>query len=203
MEIQVRLQLVQLAVSFASGTALGAFYDVLRVIRRRSGKNVLADILFSLAALAVLFVLGMSIGGGALNWAMAVFAALGFGFYMAVFSGMLLRALNRLADMLEKLVNVCMKPFKAVEKFLEKRAKSAIIKLRGRFTMVKKTHGEDAHEENTKHNSSSDYGADALRYHKFHKRADAVGERGNADGRAESGNRKRRKGKRRTAVKGG
>ena len=201
MEIQVRLQLVQLVVSFTAGMALGVVYDVLRVIRRRSGKNALADVMFSLVVLSVLFVLGMSIGDGAINWAMAVFAALGFAFYMAVLSTMLLILLNRIADMLAKLVKTCMKPVKKMKNFLEKNAKSATDKLRTRYTMMKNASGGDGHEENTQHNRSCDYGADALRYHKSRQRHDAVGKNNGTDGRAESGNRNRRKGKRRPELK--
>lgn len=203
MEISVRLQLVQLAVSFASGMALGFVYDILRVIRRRSGKNALADALFSLTVLTVLFVLGMSIGGGALNWAMAVFAALGFAFYMAVLSTVLLLLLNRAADMLAKLVKTCMKPVKKVINFLEKNAKSATDKLRTRYTMMKNAHGGDDHEENAQYNRPCDYGADALRYHKSRQCHAAAGKNeGTYDGAA-GGNRNRRKGKRRPAGKDG
>lgn len=97
MQTAVSLQLAQLAASVLLGSLLGGLYDVLRVIRRRTGSNAVPDMLFGSAALVLMFYLGMDIGGGSMHVFMLCSVILGFALYMLLLSSVILKALDAAA----------------------------------------------------------------------------------------------------------
>ena len=97
MKTPVSLQLAQVAASVMLGFLLGGLYDVLRVIRRRTGSNAVPDVLFWMASLASVFSLGMDIGGGSMHIFMLCSVMLGFALYMLLLSPAVLKLLDAIA----------------------------------------------------------------------------------------------------------
>lgn len=97
MQTPVSLQLAQLSASVLLGVLLGVLYDMLRVIRRRTGSDAVPDILFGTAALTLMFYLGMDIGGGSMHIFMLCSVVLGFALYMLLLSTVVLKALDAAA----------------------------------------------------------------------------------------------------------
>lgn len=120
MHIDVSLQLAQLGASALLGFALGAVYDILRIIRRRLATNVLPDIIFCLLTLAALFTLGMDIGAGALHIFMLCAVVIGFCLYMLLLSAAVLFALDAFADLLGRIFAPVKKLIKIISKFSRK-----------------------------------------------------------------------------------
>lgn len=88
MENPTQLQLLQAAVFFSAGIAVGVVYDICRAVRRCSGKTVqaMADVLFVFALSSLLFVLAMLVGEGQLRIFMTGCTALGAAAYSSVCS---------------------------------------------------------------------------------------------------------------------
>lgn len=97
MQTPVSLQLAQVAASVMLGFLLGGLYDVMRVIRRRTGSNAVPDVLFWMASLASVFSLGMDIGGGSMHIFMLCSVMLGFALYMLLLSPAVLKLLDAIA----------------------------------------------------------------------------------------------------------
>mgnify|MGYP004664949167 FL=1 len=84
MEIAVGAQALGLVLAFVMGAGMGVLYDVLRPLRRRSGRGGAAalDALYMLLCGALSFVFAMGAGSGKLGmWELAATLA-GFAGYM-------------------------------------------------------------------------------------------------------------------------
>lgn len=132
MQISVSLQLAQIAASVLLGFALGGLYDILRVIRRASGKNALADVLFGVAAIVSVFSLGMDIGGGALHIFMLCSVLLGTAMYMLLLSRIILKALDAVA----RAFGFIVRPVKKALEFFSKTVKKLFAKFTNCSTIL-------------------------------------------------------------------
>lgn len=98
MKTDISLQLMSLSLALLLGFTLGAVYDMLRPIRRSSGKTVTAiiDILFALISGTVLFLFAMGAGSGKLGiWELTA-AFLGFTAYTYTLSDFLFHVFSKL-----------------------------------------------------------------------------------------------------------
>jgi hypothetical protein len=102
-EITVSRQALEAAAALLLGAGAGAFYDILRVIRRRLPLKIVTaacDLIFSLAAFAALFLLGMTLGGGRARALLCVLAVLGGALYFLVLSRPALYFMEGIADLM-------------------------------------------------------------------------------------------------------
>lgn len=97
MELDIGAQALGLALAFVMGAAMGAMYDVLRPLRRRSGRGGAAvlDVLYMLVCGALAFVFAMGAGSGRLGvWELGS-TLTGFAGYMHTLSDLLFPLLDR------------------------------------------------------------------------------------------------------------
>lgn len=105
MEIAVGAQALGLVLAFVMGAGMGVLYDVLRPLRRRSGRGGAAalDALYMLLCGALSFVFAMGAGSGKLGmWELAATLA-GFAGYMYTLSDTVFPLLDRAAGMIGRL----------------------------------------------------------------------------------------------------
>ena len=105
MEIAVGAQALGLVLAFVMGAGMGVLYDVLRPLRRRSGRGGAAalDALYMLLCGALSFVFAMGAGSGKLGmWELAATLA-GFAGYMYTLSDAVFPLLDRAAGMIGRL----------------------------------------------------------------------------------------------------
>lgn len=128
MEQDVALQALRLALAFVLGAALGICYDLIRPLRRRSGRVGAAalDVVFALASGAAVFAFAMGAGSGKMGiWELAA-SLTGFAGYMhtlsdAVFAltDAFFSSILRLGACTEKII----KKFAQTTKFLFQKAR--------------------------------------------------------------------------------
>lgn len=123
MENPTQLQLMQAAVFFSAGIAVGLVYDVCRAVRRCSGYTVqtITDVIFVCMTAAVLFVLGMLVGNGQLRIFMIGCLCLGAAGYSMVCSGVLVPILCAGMGRLKRVVRVVWIPLRAAKKIIKMR----------------------------------------------------------------------------------
>ena len=111
MGVELKGQALALLLAAAMGWLLGVLYDLLRPVRRRTGRVMGAalDMLFCLAAGAAVFTYAMGAGSGRLGLWELTAALLGFLLYMHTLSGPLLRVFNALLELLCRLVGALKK----------------------------------------------------------------------------------------------
>ena len=117
MENPISGQILQAAATLLAGIVLGLIYDVLRVIRTRSGAlavSLLADLLFCLMAGAALFLLGMGPGGGELRLYMPAAAMAGALLYLWFFGPCTRRIVRLTLDGLRRAVTVLLFPLRKI-----------------------------------------------------------------------------------------
>lgn len=127
MEIDVSQQLFQLGASWLSGFTVGGIYDIFRVLRRKLKASALLDGLFSIAALCTLFTLGMDAGGGSLHIFMLAFFALGFASYMLLLSDIVLKVLNKTAELIAAVLAPTVNTLKIIARIIKKHFSNANI----------------------------------------------------------------------------
>ncbi len=106
MEIAVGAQALGLTLSFVMGAAMGVLYDILRPLRRRSGRVGAAalDVLYMLLCGALSFMFAMGAGSGKLGvWELAA-ALAGFAGYMYTLSGAVFPLLDGAAAAIGRLM---------------------------------------------------------------------------------------------------
>ncbi len=106
MELAVKNQALGLTLAFVMGAAMGVMYDVLRPLRRRSGRGgaALLDILYILFCGALAFVFAMGAGSGKLGvWELAATLA-GFAGYIYTLSDLVFPLLDGAAGAISRLL---------------------------------------------------------------------------------------------------
>lgn len=106
MEIAVGAQALGLALAFVMGAALGVLYDMLRPLRRRSGRGGAAalDVLYMLLCGVLSFMFAMSAGSGRLGvWELAATLA-GFAGYMYTLSSAVFPLLDGAVAAIDRLL---------------------------------------------------------------------------------------------------
>ena len=106
MEIAVGAQALGLALAFVMGAALGVLYDMLRPLRRRSGRGGAAalDVLYMLLCGVLSFMFDMSAGSGRLGvWELAATLA-GFAGYMYTLSSAVFPLLDGAVAAIDRLL---------------------------------------------------------------------------------------------------
>ena len=105
MEIAVGVQALGLVLAFVMGAGMGVLYDVLRPLRRRSGRGGAAvlDALYMLLCGALAFMFAMGAGSGKLGvWELAATLA-GFAGYMYTLSDAVFPLLDRTVGMIGRI----------------------------------------------------------------------------------------------------
>lgn len=123
MEIAVSRQLYEAGTALLFGCMAGIVYDVMRIIRRRlpwGWLTFLLDLVFSLGCGGGLFILGLSAGGGRQRLFMVIFACIGGVFYFTAVSRLILAILGIIADILEKILLITLRPFEAMWRGVKK-----------------------------------------------------------------------------------
>lgn len=157
MEISIARQAYALICSVLTGIAMGAFYDLMRVIRLKTNYVAVTDIFFWLVSGFALFYLGMDAGDGSLHILMILAVLLGFFAYMKLLSKSVTDVFEgffRLSGRLYKpMKNLFVKASKLVKKFFSK--------IKNRFRMMKKPRmkGSDAGFEEAPKPDGTDLGA--------------------------------------------
>ncbi|MBQ3009555.1 MAG: spore cortex biosynthesis protein YabQ [Oscillospiraceae bacterium] len=120
MENPTQLQLLQAAVFFSAGIAVGVGYDVCRAVRRCSGRTVqaAADLLIVCFAAALLFVLGMLVGEGQVRIFMVGCTALGAASYSTLCSNKVVPILCRVIRGCRQMVRWLKIPLSQVKNFI-------------------------------------------------------------------------------------
>lgn len=154
MEIDVSQQLFQLGASWLSGFTVGGIYDVFRVLRRKLKASALLDGLFSIAALCTLFTLGMDAGGGSLHIFMLAFFALGFASYMLLLSDIVLKVLNKTAELIAAVLAPTVNTLKIIARIIKKYFSNANIWFRMKAEKMRKGR-KKAVEKDTLHSGDS------------------------------------------------
>ena len=121
MENPTQLQLLQAAVFFSAGIAVGGVYDVCRAVRRCSCRAVqaAADVLFVCMTAAMLFVLGMLVGEGQLRIFMAGCTVLGATGYSMVCSRAVVPLLCKGIRRLKRFAGLVKIPLRQVKNFIK------------------------------------------------------------------------------------
>lgn len=121
MELELEKQAIALAEAFLCGAGVGAVYDLLRPLRRRSGKileNTL-DALFCLLAFASAFLLGQHTYKGRLGLWELLGMTLGFAAYMGSLSPWFLRLIETILELFSSIFLRAMKALKKSHDFLK------------------------------------------------------------------------------------
>ena len=121
MENPTQLQLLQAAVFFSAGIAVGVVYDVCRAVRRCSCRTVqaAADVLFVCMTAAMLFVLGMLVGEGQLRIFMMGCTVLGAAAYSRFCSSTVVPLLCRGIRGCKRVVALVKIPLRQVKNFIK------------------------------------------------------------------------------------
>lgn len=101
MGIKLEGQVLALLLAVAMGAVMGVFYDLLRPVRRRTGRvtGAMLDILFCFASGAAAFTYAMGAGSGRLGlWELAA-ALIGFLLYMHTLSNPILHVFTALLEL--------------------------------------------------------------------------------------------------------
>ena len=104
MEIELSRQSAALFIALLMGVCIGVLYDLLRPLRRRTGRmaGALLDVLFCAASGCAVFTYAMGAGDGRLGiWELAA-ALIGFLLYMHTLSTLFLRVFTAMLDVLYK-----------------------------------------------------------------------------------------------------
>lgn len=120
MEIEIAGQALVLLLALLTGAATGLIYDLLRPLRRRSGRvgSAVLDVLFALCAGTAAFVFAMSAPGGRLGmWELTLILA-GFIAYMYTLSSRIYPVAGSMFELLIRL-------FGQIKKFYKKTAEMA------------------------------------------------------------------------------
>jgi len=113
MELDLMHQIYQAAGAWLLGIAAGAYYDVLRTIRRRTKKRAATtalDIIFWIGLAGALFAQTMTMGRGEVRIFMLVTNALGTLVYFLVLSGPVLFVLGKILDKVLKITKFIREP---------------------------------------------------------------------------------------------
>lgn len=120
MEIEIAGQALVLLLALLTGAGTGLIYDLLRPLRRRSGRagSAVLDVLFALCAGTAAFVFAMSAPGGRLGmWELTLILA-GFIAYMYTLSSRIYPVAGSMFELLLRL-------FGQIKKFYKKTAEMA------------------------------------------------------------------------------
>ena len=147
MELYLNRQLFALVCSLLAGMVFGALYDLLRVLRQRSGAEAVPDVLFWLIVTGALFFLGMSAGDGSLHILMLGFTLTGFFAYMKLMSAAVFGLFDGAAELVLRLLLPVKKTLKRFFKFAGK----CFFTLKNRIRMMKEQHRKDSDEDYEKH----------------------------------------------------
>lgn len=118
MEQAVGLQALRLALAFVLGVALGITYDLVRPLRRRSGRvgAAVLDLLFSFASGAAAFSFAMGAGSGRMGvWELAA-AFVGFSGYMHTLSDVVFTVTD---GFFRTVLRACVSIVKIIKKFAQ------------------------------------------------------------------------------------
>ena len=129
MEISISSQLTALCIALCLGFLLGILYDLLRPVRRVSGKTgaAIIDVLYSVLSGAALFLFAMSADSGKLGIRELAASFSGFLIYTYTLSDIFFSAFSTLygflGTVLKKLSDYMMKVFAYLKKAFKKPAK--------------------------------------------------------------------------------
>ena len=135
MENPLSEQMLLLAATFLCGMALGALYDLLRMLRRKCSLpgSLLLDVVFCIIFACAFFWLGMGPGRGVLRLYMPPLMLLGALAWLALFGADARRALTFLGRKLMQLCRKILMPAKKIQKTI----KNLLQSVKKRFTIIK------------------------------------------------------------------
>ena len=122
MEQALSAQLLLLAATLLVGLGLGAVYELLRVLRERSGLvfGILLDLHFCCCFAAALFLLGMGPGAGRLRLYMPPLALLGVWLWGRLFGAPERKIVRRALDLGRRALGVLLRPLRLLLRPLKK-----------------------------------------------------------------------------------
>jgi len=141
MNLPVSTQLAQTAAALAVGASLGLYYDILRVIRQKSGRyfvTLILDTVFWIGAVLALFALGLGPGLGELRMFMVCAVGLGGLIYFLGMSKLVIWVLSGSFDISAKILRFILQPLKRIIELIKKALKKLSEKVKKPFQKSRK-----------------------------------------------------------------